>query len=105
METDEIERIKDLLRPIFQGSQTKQAILFGSVSRGSQTKKSDLDLLIVAQTEKRFFERYEAYEKIHLVIPDKSIDMLIYTPKELINISHRPFIRRILKEGAVIYES
>lgn len=105
METDEIERIKDLLRPIFKGGQTRQAILFGSVSRGSQTRKSDLDLLIVAHTEKRFFERYEAYEKIHRVIPDKSIDMLIYTPKELTDISHRPFIRRILEKGVVIYES
>jgi predicted nucleotidyltransferase len=82
----------------------KQVIVFGSAARQTATRKSDLDLMIIMETEKRFFDRYEAFDQVFYLIKDKSIDLLIYTPEELERISSRPFIRTILKEGRILYE-
>lgn len=101
---NEIERVKDLLLPVFKRKKTKKVYLFGSLSKGTQTKRSDIDLMIIAETDKRFFERYDDYESIQRILSDRSVDMLIYTPKELTEIAHRVFIKRILEEGEVLYE-
>jgi predicted nucleotidyltransferase len=81
-----------------------KAVVFGSFARKTQSRRSDLDLMIIVQTQKRFFERYEAFNEIFELIPDPAIDMLIYTPEEFNNISHRAFIQKIVKEGSTIYE-
>lgn len=103
--TKEIEEIKRRLLPILKEKNVKKAYLFGSFSRGTQTRKSDVDLMIVAETLKRFFNRYEDFESIQQILPDRSVDMLIYTPDELSKIADRTFIRRILEEGELLYES
>ena len=105
MEKSELKKIKKMLSPVFIENKVKKAVLFGSFSKGSQTRKSDLDLMIITETDKRFFDRYEQFDKIHEIINDRAVDMLIYTAVELSRISHRPFIKRILSEGETIYES
>jgi predicted nucleotidyltransferase len=100
----EIDQIKQQLLPFFKNSSTQKVYLFGSFAKGTQTRKSDLDLMIIADTKKRFFKRYEDYERIIKILDGYSVDMLIYTPAELSNIDHRPFIKKILAEGQVIYE-
>ena len=85
-------------------SSARKAYLFGSFGKGTQTRKSDLDLMIITETDKRFFDRYDDYEKIQQIFFERSVDMLIYTSEELSNISHRVFIKRILEEGEIIYE-
>lgn len=102
---NEIDQIKNRLFPIFKKNKAKKVYLFGSLSRGTQSRKSDVDLMIVTETEKRFFDRYEDYETIQRILPDRSVDMLIYTSEELEKIAHRAFIRQILEEGKVLYES
>jgi predicted nucleotidyltransferase len=100
----ELDHIKETLMPIFKETNTKKVYLFGSLARGTQTSKSDIDLMIICQTNKRFFDRFEDYEKIHKLLHDRSVDMLIYTKDELSKISHRTFIKGILEEGIVLYE-
>ena len=100
----EIERIKKLLLPVFKESKTKKAYLFGSFAKGTQTRKSDVDLMIITETDKRFFDRYYEYECIQQILSDSSVDMLIYTSDELSEISHRVFIKQILEEGEIMYE-
>jgi len=104
MKSDELNVFRRLLAPIFRQNNVIKVVLFGSASRGSLTKKSDLDLMIIKETPKRFFDRYEEFDEIHALIKNRAVDILIYTPEELKNISHRPFIKRILKEGKSIYE-
>ena len=104
MNMADTEKIKGLLTPLFIKMNVERAILFGCGARGTQTRKSDLDLVIVLKTDKRFFERYEDFEEIHNLVKGCSVDMLIYSPEELKNISHRKFIKTILSEGKVIYE-
>ncbi len=98
------KKIKDLLTPLFKKRNVEKAILFGSSVRGTMTKKSDLDLVIVLKTDRRFFDRYADFEEIHNLVKGYNVDMLIYSPDELERISHRKFIKTILSEGKVIYE-
>ncbi|SPD74994.1 conserved hypothetical protein [uncultured Desulfobacterium sp.] len=104
MKQDQLEEIKKILHPFFRHLGVNKVVLFGSYSRGSETRKSDLDLLIVTNTDKRFFDRYGSFEKIYELIKDRNIDLLIYTPEELDRIAHRSFIKKILTEGKTIYE-
>lgn len=103
-ESRELEKIRTQLTPVLRELGVEKAILFGSTSRGTGSRKSDIDLLLVVKTEDRFFDRYQRFEKIYTKIKKRSVDMLIYTPSELEQIGHRSFIRKILSEGKTIYE-
>lgn len=100
----EIERIRDLLRPLFVRTGVSRAVLFGSLAAGKGSRKSDLDLMIVKETDCRFFDRYEEFSEVYDLVSDRAVEMLIYTPGELERIASRPFIRRILQDGIVLYE-
>jgi predicted nucleotidyltransferase len=100
----DIETIKKLLAPVFQKNNVIKAVVFGSTSKGSETRKSDLDLMIIKDTRKRFFDRYDEFDEIFELIKDRAIDILIYTPEELESISHRSFIKMIINTGKPIYE-
>lgn len=104
MKSEELNLFRNLLAPIFRQNNVIKVVLFGSASRGSLTKKSDLDSLIIKETQKRFFDRYDEFNEIYALIKNRAVDILIYTPEELKNISHRPLIKRVLKEGKLIYE-
>jgi predicted nucleotidyltransferase len=104
LDIKEIERLRKLLLPVFQATKTKRVYLFGSLSKGTATRKSDIDLMIEADTQKRFFKRYADFEKIQRILSDRSVDMLIYTTDELSKISHRTFIKSILEKGVILYE-
>jgi predicted nucleotidyltransferase len=104
MKPDEFKRLQLSMAPIFKRNEVSKAVLFGSAVRDTETKKSDIDLMIVMETDKRFFDRYDAFDEISEIVKGTPVDLLIYTPQELENISHRPFIRKILSEGKTIYE-
>ncbi len=98
--------LRERLQLIFERWDVKRAVLFGSLARGEATLRSDVDLLIVQETEKRWLDRYEGIlREITAAIPGHGVDLLIYTPQELKIMAKRPFIGKVLKEGLVIYES
>ena len=48
------------LRPIFEKHHVLRALVFGSLARGEASRRSDIDLLVVQHTDKRFLERYDS---------------------------------------------
>jgi len=96
--------IIERLIPLLQKSKARKAILFGSLATGRASRRSDLDLMIVMDTEKRFFDRHDEFQEIFDSFPGLAIDLLIYTPEELERIRHRRFIRDIFSKGKVIHE-
>ena len=82
----------------------QKAILFGSLARGDVTPFSDLDLIIVQETNARFLDRLEPfYAGLDLRV---DADILVYTPEELAELqTWNPFIRQALREGRIIYEA
>ncbi len=61
-------------------ARARLAFLFGSVARGNAGRTSDVDLLIVADTERPFFRRFEDFADLYELVP--RLDLLIYTQPE-----------------------
>lgn len=102
----EIDVLKKKLHPLFKEHKIEKAILFGSHARNEASRHSDIDLILIRNTHLRFFDRYEGVlAAFSQALPEWDVDILIYTPKELAEISQRHFIRQALKEGKVLYES
>lgn len=81
----------------------RKAILFGSLARGNVGPWSDIDLILVKDTDKRFLDRLDEF--YGGVLPDLPVDVLVYTPEEFARLSReRAFVRRALKEGVVLYD-
>ena len=100
----ELAKLKEVLSPVFSRNRVRRALLFGSSARGTGTRHSDLDILIVQDSDKRFFDRFDPFNEFFDRLPNRVVDLLIYTPEELERIRHRPFIRTLLQEGILIYE-
>ena len=57
-------------------TRARKVIVFGSVARGDADAGSDLDLIIVADTARPFFERFKDFAGLYDVWP--RLDLLIY---------------------------
>lgn len=86
--------------------QPRLAILFGSQARGDADPTSDIDLVLVKDTQDNFFDRLK---KFALMLPNNApqVDALIYTPQEFNKIKDwgTPLIQQAIKQGKVIYEA
>ena len=104
--TEHLLALRERLLPVLRRSRVQKAIVFGSFARGEVSRHSDLDLILVQQTNRRFLDRYDGllYE-LSRAVPERDLDVLIYTPEELAAMSQRAFIAAALDEGKVIYES
>jgi len=99
------ESLGQTLRPILQQYGVRRAILFGSMARGDLSRHSDVDLILVQETDKRFLDRYDGIlAEITTALGSRTVDLLIYTPEELAAIADRPFVATALREGEVLYE-
>ena len=102
---DAIADLKVRLTPLFKQYHIRKAILFGSLARGEATRRSDVDLILIQETKKRFWDRYDGILlDMGQAISGRSVDILIYTPTELEQIKDRVFIRQALNEGITLYE-
>jgi uncharacterized protein len=100
-----IEELSERLRPIFRKHGVLRAVVFGSAARGDMSRRSDVDILVVQRTGKRFLDRYDPIlREMVAAVPGRGVDLLIYTPEELESLSDRPFVGRILREGKTLYE-
>ena len=93
---DEIVRI--LLE---QYGPIEKIILFGSYARGDTDEYSDLDLILVKQTSKRFVERLAEVPLLPV-----HADVFVYTPEEFEQMKEdeNPFLMSALEGAKVIYE-
>ncbi|MDI6894448.1 MAG: nucleotidyltransferase domain-containing protein [Bacillota bacterium] len=86
----------------FRQMGARKIILFGSYARGRADALTDLDLVVVMDSELPFVERTaEVYRRI---VPRVAADILVYTPGEWERMQDRPFGQQVLREGRVLYE-
>ncbi|MGH9446230.1 MAG: nucleotidyltransferase domain-containing protein [Terriglobia bacterium] len=80
-------------------------ILFGSYAMGAPTPDSDLDLLVVMETE---LPAYKRATPIRLIFDPSpcAMDFLVYTPKEVEywNGTTNHIVTEILRRGKTVYE-
>ena len=93
-----VEAIRERYRP-------EKIILFGSRVWGEADGESDLDILIIKDSEKREVERIREVSRLLRPRP-LPVDILVKTPEE---IQERlalgdDFIREVLERGKVVYE-
>ena len=101
-----ISILKKKLQPVFKKHKIKKAILFGSLARDDESRRSDIDMILVQNTSLRFLDRYDKLlAAFSQALPEWDVDLLIYTPSELAAISSRRLIQQALKEGKLLYES
>ena len=91
-----------------------KVILFGSYASGTATPESDLDLLVVTQSE-TLPQSYSDKEQMYLEVARLLRDIRRKTPMDLIvhtRAMHKKFIelnslfaREVLENGVVLYES
>ena len=100
-----MDDIEELGRRIGREFNAERVILFGSYARGTVTSDSDVDLLVVADTELPPRERYSAARRLVADAP-ASFDIIVKTPEEYAR--WRSVVNHIVyfadKYGRVLYE-
>jgi len=99
-----IKSLQDISRRLIKEYDPDKIILFGSRAEGKDPEGSDIDLVIVKETEKRPLERRIEVETL---LADRTvpIDIVVYTPDEMRNLYSMgsPFVEEIVEKGRLIY--
>lgn len=97
----ELDRI---VKVLVKDYSPEKIILYGSMARGQIKEWSDLDIVVIKDTNQRFYDRIG--NLLHLTKPGVGIDFLIYTPEEFRDMStYNMFIQEeVIKRGKVLYE-
>jgi predicted nucleotidyltransferase len=98
------ELIQEIKNRIVSGVHPEKIILFGSYAYGNPTKDSDLDLLVIMQSDEPMHKRIIRLRKLLLDyrVPK---DVIVYTPQEVNDWKDvsNAFITSIIRKGKVIY--
>ena len=86
------------------GYEPETIILFGSAARGDADEYSDIDLIVIKDTDKRFVQRM--VDVLAFIPKDVAVDAIVYTPQEFETMVEmgNPFMEQALGEGKVVYE-
>ena len=82
----------------------ERVILFGSHARGEAGENSDVDLMIVAESDLPRFKRSRGLHMLFRPYPF-AMDLLVYTPGEVERGKNSPvsFVSQVLREGKTLY--
>jgi predicted nucleotidyltransferase len=99
------EKIQEIADKIAKEYKPEKIILFGSYAWGKPDENSDVDLLIVKETN----DRRDTAGKISRLISPRSfpVDILVYAPDEVerkIREERNLFIEDIVNNGRILYE-
>ncbi|MFZ5822464.1 MAG: nucleotidyltransferase domain-containing protein [Chloroflexota bacterium] len=99
------ETLPQAVKKIAHGLDPEKIILFGSYAYGDPTPDSDVDLLVVLDTEQPRKERVVAVSLLLYPRPFP-VDILVKTPKEVREELNKGnfFTREIMEKGKVLYE-
>ena len=98
--------LKDIVQRLNRSYQPDKIILYGSYAYGTPDSDSDIDLLIIKDTDKRSVDRFVEVKQI-IYQPGRSVPVspLVYTPTELEERLKMgdDFVAEILTRGRVLY--
>lgn len=98
--TSELQRILYIITHQYQ---PLKVYLFGSLAGEDIQEWSDLDVVVIKQTQKSFYER--SAEIIRLVKPQCGFDVIVYTPKEweMMSTQRAFIINEVMGKGKLLY--
>jgi predicted nucleotidyltransferase len=97
--------LQEVVRRILSVGSPEKIVLFGSRARGEARPDSDLDLLIIEESDLPRYKRSTCYRMALMgLFPEK--DIVVWTPSEVKEWAQVPnaFITMTLAEGKVLYE-
>lgn len=101
----ETDKISEIVNKIVSGYNPEKIILFGSYATGNPNEDSDLDLLVIKDTDLPRPQRTVQVRKMIYgsMIP---IDLIVYTPKEIDESKDNKFgfVYEVLNTGKILYE-
>jgi len=99
------KEIGNLIDRIVTRIQPQKVIIYGSYAKDTATSKSDLDILVIKETELPMANRANDLKPIlsNSLVP---VDVHIYTPEEVAEYGQEPFsfINCILNSGKIVFE-
>ena len=98
--------VTEIADRILKGYHPKKVILFGSYAYGEPTEESDVDLLIIKNTDKKPLDRWiEVKRLLRDVSRTVPVSPLVYTEKEIEQRLARNdfFIEEIFEKGEILY--
>jgi predicted nucleotidyltransferase len=96
------EDLEHLVQQLSNMPDVRQVVLFGSYAAGRRDLFTDLDLLVVMDSALDFVARnVDLARRLRVRV---ACDVLVYTPQEVAQMGDRPFLRRALHTGKVLYE-
>jgi predicted nucleotidyltransferase len=101
--TDEL--LTEVVRRICAAGSPQKIVLFGSWAKGTARSDSDLDLLIIEESDLPRWRRSSRYRRALCgVFPAK--DLLVWTPQEIDawHLVPNALITTVLREGKLLYE-
>jgi predicted nucleotidyltransferase len=100
------KQIEDIVKRIVDNYKPEKIILFGSYAYGTPKKDSDLDLLIVKESDLPRYKRAREIRKLLWGISEIPKDIIVYTQNEIDDWKEveEAFITQIVKDGKVLYE-
>ncbi len=98
------QEIKRVAIRLGKAADAQQVILFGSHARGEAGENSDVDLMIIAESDLPRFKRSRKLYKQLRPYPF-GMDLIVYTPREIERgkKSHVSFVSAVLREGKTLY--
>lgn len=82
--------------------EVRKVVLFGSYATGRRDLLTDLDLIVVMDSALDFVERCaDLAQRLHIGV---AVDLLAYTPQEMVQMEGRPFMRRAMETARVLHE-
>ena len=99
------DEINDVVDIIVKNSKPEKVILFGSYAYGEPNEDSDVDLLVIKDTNTDRYHRTRELRK-HLRGIKIPIDIIVYTKSEVEEWkdTETAFITQIMRNGRVLYE-
>ena len=97
--------LQEMVRRIVDAVNPAKIILFGSYAYGTPHKDSDVDILVILETDTPRHKRPGQINRAlaGLLIPK---DILVYTPAEIEDWKDIPeaFVTQVVKKGIVVYD-
>lgn len=95
-------QINSITNQLIKKYKPQKIILFGSYAYGQPSENSDIDLLVVADTDENFHDRISRARRF--LPKDRPIDLIVLTPSEYQKTkSSNPLISEIENKGRVVY--
>lgn len=98
------QKVQQIISDLVKNYQPEKVILFGSRVAGKTDEDSDVDLVVIKKTTKKFTDRIEeASSLFDHILP---VDVIVYTPEEFKQMLKESWFVRdeVVKKGQVVYE-